>query len=153
MAIEEAQTLTSKLGKSTTKRSTYQPSDSMSLYSGAAGTSVMSSVSGGLSSKVAQIKLDNRTDAKEDRKLDRIAAEAQAFLLQNNHQNKNTVSDAASSISSIAKGTIYSSTSTKGKGKTNKNGTTKNNNTLASVASAKTSFSKQGKTLACSKLL
>ena len=83
LAIEEAQTLTSKLGKSTTKRSTYQPSDSMSLYSQAAGSSVMGSVNGGLSSKVAQIKLDNRTDAKEDRKLDRIAAEAQAFLDQN----------------------------------------------------------------------
>ena len=55
----------------------------MSLYSQAAGTSVMGSVNGGLSSKVAQIKLDNRTDAKEDRKLDRIAAEAQAFLDQN----------------------------------------------------------------------
>ena len=75
----------------------------MSMYGGGATSSVMSSVTG-LSSKVAQIKLDNRVDAKEDRKLDRIAAEAQAFLL--NNQKKNTTTSDASSITSVGKGTI-----------------------------------------------
>jgi len=57
-----------------------------------------------LDQRSAAMKIaERKMDMKEDRKLDRIAAEAQAFLL--NNQKKEMASDLGS-ISSISKGTI-----------------------------------------------
>ena len=134
-----------------TKRSTYQPSESMSMYGGRGGAtssvSIMSSASG-VPSKALQLKLDSKVDAKEDRKLDRLAAEAQAFLL-NNQKKNNITSDEASSVSSMSKGTVQNSTAQSVKSM-RKPAATKGKvggTSAMSVASAKTSFSKQGKTL------
>ena len=70
------------MANSSTKKSTYAPNDSVSMYSASVNKSVMSS-SSTIPKTAKGLKIDQKMDAKEDRKLDKIAAEAQAFLLSN----------------------------------------------------------------------
>ena len=124
-------------------RSTYQPSESMSAYGGTQSRLNASVISTGAPKTERALKFENKQDKIEDRKLDRIAAEAQAFLL--NNQKKGMMSD-SESVASLGKVTASGAPalSVKSMGKASV-GTSKGPN---SVASAKTqSFSKAGKAL------
>ena len=86
---------------------------------------------------------ERKMDMKEDRKLDRMAAEAQAFLL--NNQKKEMASDLGS-ISSMGKGTIKDTTSVATKRCAK--GTKATSKAMPSVGTGLGSFSKAGKSLA-----
>ena len=95
---------------------------------------------------------DKKMDAMEDRKLDKIAAEAQAFLL--NNQKQAAVSDVGS-VSSISKGTIGGADSVAHTVKSAKKGTKKGakKGVDAFLPTGGTSFSKAGKTFATKNMI
>lgn len=79
MRLEESKA--SSLIASSTKKSTYQASESLTSYNGE--SSVMSSKMMSEAKTATAMKVAGKAEAKEDRKLDKLAAEAQAFLLNN----------------------------------------------------------------------
>ena len=76
-----------------------------------ASKSHMGSVMSTSGAKTAKsLKYDQKLDAQEDKKLNRMAAEAQAFLLKNQGKQNNTAAlTEIDSMSSISKGTINQS--------------------------------------------
>ncbi len=66
----------SKHPKSSTKRSTYQPSDTMSMYGASSVQGSVMSNNPSLAKTAKALKYDSKMSKQEDRKLDRIAAEA-----------------------------------------------------------------------------
>ena len=81
-------------------------------------------------------------DAKEDRKLDKIAAEAQAFLLNN---QKKVISDSGS-VTSLGKGTVIGGSVEETKSVKSMRKTSGLNDTKSSIATGTMgmSFSKAG---------
>ena len=66
----------SKQPKSSTKRSTYQPSDSMSMYGASSVKGSVISNNTSMAKTAKALKYDSKMSKHEDRKLERIAAEA-----------------------------------------------------------------------------
>ena len=136
-AIEESKV--SNGTKSSTKRSTYAPSDSMSMYG---PTQSVMSTSSAIPKTAKALKFDTKNDAKEERKLDKLAAEAQAFLLSN---QKKVISDSGS-VASTIKGTVIGE-ETKSVKSMRKPGLNSKSNISVGGTATKTSFSKAGKAM------
>ena len=142
LGVEEF--MSSKNAKSSTKRSTHQPSDTMSMYGASSVQGSVMSNNPSLAKTAKALKYDSKMSKHEDRKLDRIAAEAQAFLEQN---QKKELSD-TSSVTSLSKGSVVAETIQSGGKLARRLKGTKSNASVNSGITGMSSFSKAGKGMA-----